>query len=595
MRSRSPRQFAVVLALCLAPRALPAQFLAGELDLRSNAPNAQNVPTATVHINGVVVSSVDGKPVARVLVTSMDRRFAALTDWQGRFSFDFRVPDNTSRMQSGSFGMPMQLMLRKPGYTAPMPFPVIQAPAPNTPAPTIQLKITPSGVIVGRVTPESGDVPSNLRVNVRRRQAQDGFGMWAQVSSAAVAPDGEFRIPSLQPGDYVLETSASSPIGNFGMRQRQQQRPDTVRGLLPTFYPQASTLAEATRIHVGPGETVTANLRPTSATLYRVSLAVGGIAAGDNFGASLLPDNSGFNLTPNAATHTLEGYLPTGSYTARILDLGPRPQPASNSGSTAMIGFAGQPPVASYAHFQVATAPLVQTITPVPAADIQVNVTRDFTNQQNTQQSAIMISAGPPGARTPPVYMDLQPVDQAGSSIGISSGELNGQSDTMTLRNIPEGVYHVRINAPQGYVASASSGGTNLLTTPLTVGSGASNPPINITLRDDTATLAVRPQTGQPETSGAINQQSLFSICIPLDAPETRSVQMSWFGQRSLQGIPVPPGRYLALVGSLNLLQTVEYRDPDVLKDLMSKGVVVTVSGGQKLQIDVPVLPDGGN
>jgi hypothetical protein len=299
---------------------------------------------------------------------------------------------------------------------------------------------------------------------------------------------------------------------------------------------------------------------------------------------------------PNAATRTLEGYLPSGSYTARIADFGPRPQPAANSGGTAMIGFAGQPPVASFAHFQVASAPLVgQTITPVPAADIQVNVTRNFTNDQNTQQSGFVSYSGPPGARPPPVYIDLQPLDQAGS-IGISPGQNNDQPDSMTLRNIPEGVYHVHINAPQGYVASATSGGTNLLSTPVTVGSGASNPPINITLRDDMATLAVRPQTGQPETSGAVDQQTLSTICIPLDSPETRSIQVGWFGpSRTPQAVSVAPGRYLALVGPQVLLQTLEYRDPDVLKDLMSKGVVVTVSGGQKLQIDVPVLPEGGS
>jgi hypothetical protein len=160
---------------------------------------------------------------------------------------------------------------------------------------------------------------------------------------------------------------------------------------------------------------------------------------------------------------------------------------------------------------------------------------------------------------------------------------------------VPEGVYHVQISAPQGYVASATSGGTNLLATPLTVGSGGSNPPINITLRDDMATLTVRPQTGQPETPGPIDQQTLFSICIPLDAPETRSIQTGWSGlPRTFLKMPVPPGRYLALAGPFGMLQTLEYRDPEVLKDLTSKGVVVTVSGGQKLQIDVPVLPDGG-
>jgi len=50
------------------------------------------------------------------------------------------------------------------------------------------------------------------------------------------------------------------------------------------------------------------------------------------------------------------------------------------------------------------------------------------------------------------------------------------------------------------------------------------------------------------------------------------------------------PGRYLMLASRDQLFQTVEYRNPDVLKDLLSKGTVITVSSGQKASIQIPLM-----
>jgi hypothetical protein len=588
MRTRSPRHLTVLLALapvviCLACPTLPAQIMAPPPGGGRNTQNAANVPTTTIHVNGVVVSSLDGKPVSRVLVTSTDRRFAALTDWQGRFAFDFRMPTGSSQFGATSTFLPaLGLLLRKPGYTTNNnQASRVPTPSAGSNIATVQLRITPMCVIVGHATPDSGDLPNSLHVTLRRRQALDGIGQWIQAGSAQVDRNGDFRFADLTPGDYIVMSSSwTQPVG-FGV----QNRPDTARGLLPTYYPGGATLAEATPVHVRPGETADITLRPSSATFYRVSVSVGGLST-PNFGATLLSD-AGFSLGANGATHTIEGYLPSGSYTLRIQSFDPIGRPGGPSGPAAVT----RRTTSSFAHLQVGSAPLIGgTITAAPAADIQVNVTRNFTSTQQQPQPNIQFNAGGTGRPAPPVYIDLQRVDDNNT---FSNSEQDIEGDTVTLHNIPEGTYHVHINAPQGYVASAISGATNLLATPLTVGGGGSAAPIYVTLRDDYATLSCRIKTN--EQPDAIGQQTpVFVVAIPLDTPELRVVSVGFSSQPlSTSTSVVPPGRYLVVAGPPGRIQTLEYRNPEILHDLMSKGAIVTLAPGAKESVDIPLMPDG--
>lgn len=584
MRSRSPRQFAALLAFCLISRMLAAQMIGTAVSNGRKGPIVANpqpdIPTTTIHVNGVVVSALDNKPVSRVLVTSPDRRFAALTDWQGHFAFDFRMPVSSSiGSVAGSFPY-LALILRKPGYVNENQANRVPAPAPGATTVNLQLKITPASTIVGHVTPDSGDLSSGLRAVLRRRQAQDGSGSWVQAGSAQVDRDGEFRFANLNPGDYLVMTSGwTQPTGGT-----PQSRPDRIRGLLPTYYPGVATLAEATRIHISPGDTETINLRPTSATFYRVSVGVDGIS-GPNFGASLVSD-SGFGLGTNQATHTVEGYLPSGSYMIRIETFNPGPLPDTNRPGPAVRSNR----TTSFAHLEVGSAPVTGAkITAAPAADILVNVTRNFTN---TQQPTVELTDGQPGHSNPPVYIDLRSVDDVTL---FSSSKQDVQGDTITIHDVPEGTYHVHINAPQGYVASAMSGSTNLLTTPLTVGPGGSTAPIYVTLRDDFASLSCRLGTGQPPDD-ASTQQPIFVLAIPLDTPEVRPQPVGFYPQPfRLPSSTVAPGRYLLVAMSSNGMQNIEYRDPAILRDLMSKGISVTLAPGAKESVEVPLMPSGDN
>ena len=582
MRNVSPRQFVALFALCLAWCAPGAQVPGASAGAQSPQQNPfQNIPSVTVHLQGVVVSSADGKAVARALVTSGDQRFAAFTDWQGHFSFDYILPASSAASQRLPGLMQMAQMLqfsvRKPGYVNDSVRLRVPAMDPNGPAPVLQLKITPCSTITGHMSVESGEPPKGLFVQLRKRTVQDGEARWTNRGGALIDERGDFRFSGLEPGDYKLMTNDWAPLNAM-----RQQHLESVRGLLPAFYPDASSLAEATPIHVGAGETVTANLSPHAATFYYVLIPVGGLDATRRIGVSLYPEETGFTIGVDSTGHSIDGFLPSGSYTVRINSFASTPQATQ-----------GAPEPSGFAHFQVSSAPVTgPAVTISPGAEIQVNVTRDFSNQQNTQNAY-------PDPRTQQrrqpasVYLSLQPVD-GGNVVGMP-GQPDQQGDSFTLRSVPEGVYRVTINAMQGYAASATAGNTDLLREPLTVGSGATVPSIQITLRDDPARLSARVITGQPAQGQQEDADPVFVMCIPLDHPQGQAISGNWSPQWGFQAPQLPPGRYLLLASREQLFNTVEYRNPDALRDLMSEGTVVTLSAGQKAEADIPLMAQGGS
>jgi hypothetical protein len=160
------------------------------------------------------------------------------------------------------------------------------------------------------------------------------------------------------------------------------------------------------------------------------------------------------------------------------------------------------------------------------------------------------------------------------------------------VENAREGKYRVWVMPNRGYVASATSGGVDLLHQPLVVGIGGASAPIEITLRDDTATLGgtVSPI---PPTGGESNLYGggVFVFCYPIESEVGRLVQgfAGADGKFSIQNLP--PGRYLVLAFSTPN-QNLEYRNQEVLRQYESKGTIVTLGPGQKAEVKVSVLTE---
>ena len=583
---RTSLQAALLAALCLSTIPLAAQSQPRRITPpRPGSQPSQSQPEpvyTTDRINAVVVSSMDGKPVARVLVTSPDRRMAAITDYEGRFSFDLRrpVPSQADPGTGQSFSMgligkqttiALPFILRKPGYVDGNIILRLPAVKPDGSDPTQQVKIVPAGLITGHVYADSGDLPQGFFVQLRHKNVFNGEANWTATLTAQVNSRGEFRFANLVPGDYKLLAPASVQDNNL-----PGHSPDSVPGFLPIFYPNADSFDAATVLRIGPGESATGNLTLRHAPFYSVTIPVANLADGAGFYANLLPDIAGLSIGHDRAG--AHGYLPDGDYQMLLIssDAAP-PQGYVPSGflkqeiASVHVEVDGKP---------IHTAPAAFH----PGLELPVVVHRDFSTAKPAEF--------PDPQNQASVWIGLQPLEPGAPGPEVPTIPRSGDDDIRVM-NLSEGLFRVDVTARFGYVASLTSGSTDLLREPLRVLSGSEPRPIEITLRDDYASLngsLLLDPTTQPLT----DNQPVFILCIQLDRPQAQPIN---FATQQMQfPMPnLPPGHYLLLASRQQLVQTIEYRDEDVLRGLLSKGATITLSPNQKADIQIPLMPEEGN
>ena len=87
----------------------------------------------------------------------------------------------------------------------------------------------------------------------------------------------------------------------------------------------------------------------------------------------------------------------------------------------------------------------------------------------------------------------------------------------------------------------------------------------------------------------------IFVICIPLDRLQSMVFPNSYSAWQPQFKVPnLAPGRYLVLA-SRQSMQNIEFRNEDVLRDLLGKGTVVTLAPNQKADIQVPLMTEDAN
>jgi hypothetical protein len=160
----------------------------------------------------------------------------------------------------------------------------------------------------------------------------------------------------------------------------------------------------------------------------------------------------------------------------------------------------------------------------------------------------------------------------------------------------------VRVDSSRGYAASVSSGGVDLQHEPLVVGPGGSSPAIEITMRDDMASLdgAVEgADGGGPELLATVpavpgfNGPFAYVYCIPQpDSPgRFTEVAVSFDGKFSTPQIP--PGAYRVLAFKRRL-DDLEYRNAEAMRAYESKGQVVRLVGGQTEHVQLQLISKAG-
>ena len=508
-----------VLGVCLAVTPGLAQYTDAQ-------PPDETATTAkdanSFSLSGTVLNSVTGEPVRRAAVqVSGQNGKMALTDAGGHFVID--------GLAEGS----VYLAAMKPGFFGDEASNTTPAVV-GKDAPDVVLKLTPSGVISGRVITKDERPLEGFQIRVFEKQNVGGRLVWAdQPPQARTNDEGEFRVPGLKAGTYyvAVDQSSGTVLSQRGVANAREEV------FTKIFYPSVSEMSAATPIEIAPGEEFEASFTLAAEPVYHVSGSLTGAASGvatltleRKFG-----EDSDFSQTLSVQNGKFDAKLPAGTYGVS----------AETSDGKDLVTPGAVMIRADEADLKL---PLSAPVT------IPVEIVREQGGAGAVRRVAVQI---------PGLILQLDPVSQI-----RRSGIVWGGAPTGGIPNVAPGTYRLDIKTSGGWwVKSAQSGGVDLLSDNLTVVEGEKPSPIEVTLRDGAGTISgtVTP-AGDP-----------LRVLVLLVQPHGSSnfIREAVVMQGSFTMPDVPPGDYavLALDGAVGL----EYADPDVLEPYLSDAEQVSV------------------
>jgi hypothetical protein len=208
-------------------------------------------------------------------------------------------------------------------------------------------------------------------------------------------------------------------------------------------------------------------------------------------------------------------------------------------------------------------------------------------------------------SRQPPVSMYLSAVDLTGTQGNLQPAR-GANDDSWSMTGIIPGRYWVQAQGMRGYIASMSAAGVDLMRDPLVAGPGGTTPPIEVTLRNDGATLKVtlaasdNPSTATFATAfvyiipdfdfvGPISQ---LTVTNNPGAGLSASVGFSTIGPVAISDSMVSglaPGSYH--VYTFATPHDLEYRNPEAMQAYSAQSQAVTLTAHDTTSLEVKLPP----
>lgn len=519
-------------------------------------------------VNGVVENRITHQPISRALVEAFTD--AVLTDSEGRFELQLPQGDN-------------YLAVRRPGYEGSargQPMAQVHITVSETMQP-VTVFLTPVGSITGHVTLSSGDEAGGLHFVLHMKQISVGHARWTTISSAVTDNDGTFRLTGLGvPASYVLCIEPSPD------RSSSSKRGAPIMGYPGACYPGGFDLKSAigAPLLLSPGQEAQLEILLTRQAFYPVSISVAG-SGPRRFSAFTIFDQSGSAVNAGARMDAETGayliHLPSGSYYAEAREFGEPPRYGRVDFTVAGAGVSGI------------------NLVPAPVVPIPVEVRKEFTANQASAPEGVRVPlrfSGMNGDQAP-VQISFDPVDRPlGGNIGVNLRREPGSADTFLMDPPPTGRYMLNVQTFGGpiYVASATSGTTDLLHEPLTIGPGSSLQDIQIVLRNDVGFLGCAKKA---ESGGTAEQSGVQASVNPVVAIPAGSAVRKFYETYTqdnklglLPSLPLPPGRYLVV--AFETEPEIDLDDAEAMARLAGKGQTVVIEPGATVNVQVEPIKD---
>lgn len=411
---------------------------------------------------------------------------------------------------------------------------------------TADVPLSRGGVIVGRVTDDTGEPLAGLRVRVYRARMAQGRRRLEDVGAADYTDDtGAYRIFGLPPGDYYVAASL------------RMAPPDSVvqTTYSPTYYPGTGELAEAQRIRVELGTESTAifSLLPIR------HVTVTGTVLNSSGG----PANAFLNLSSEASEFGIPLGIggvtqPDGTFT--LPDVPP-------GRYTLIASLRGDSPS------ETASVPLTVGIDDVSASTL-------VTAKPATMKGRIVLDTGIVGKI--PDGLVVATAARDGGTV-LSSGEGNpfelddlGEPFTLHMEGLPDG----------WRVKSIAVNGSDVTDTKIALAPNQeAEAQIVITNRVTTV-------TGTVSASGPVTNAEV--VVFAADASKwsypsrfVRTTSADEKGRFRITGLP-PGERYLAV--ATDYLEDSEHYDPEFLERVRDAAVAFSVGEAETQTVELKVL-----
>jgi len=553
-------------ALLFAPLSLAGQ-LGGIISIQQAVPSAAATQYAAedlCSVEGQLVNAITGEPVRRGVLTLLRTQlgpgvpgYTANSDADGRFALQ-RVEPGQYQLRSQHTGF-VDARYAADSARSAAAFALDR----GRKLTGIVIKMTPQGVVAGRILDEDGDPLPYAQVRLSRFQYIQGRKQLLPTGGSATSNDlGEYRIFDVAPGKYYLSVDYRPRIV-----VRIGAGPPDDEEYVTTYYPGAADPASAAPIEVGPGGQVqNVNVRPLRMRTFRVKGKVTGLPASDHMGGislNLAPRSSanyqgmnrGASIGPEG-TFEIAGVSP-GAYTL--------------TATVYAQGAGNKPPYSARQPLDVGTADVNDVMVAVaPPLEVKGAIRVEGTAPESLKNLRVNLAsydAVTPGAGGP-VNDDL----------------------TFKLENVSLDRFYVSVSPlPRGYYLKAvRAGGVDALSAGLDLASGAA-PALELVLSPNAGQVAGVVQSDDP-------QRSVAGAAVALIPQEKERRSRESYYKTVLSGgdghfafYSLPPGEYKLF--AWEEMEAGAYMDPEFIQPQESKGQAVTVQEGDKLNVQVKLIP----
>ncbi len=272
------------------------------------APAAQTAAPAKGIIEGQVSHLAIGAPLkkANVRLVGLGGRQAGgmpnmstkETDEQGRFVFA-GLEAGRYNLSAERSGFLRQNYGGRKYATSGTPIPLGQ----DQHLKDILFKLSPQSVIVGKVLDEDGDPVSNVQVRALKYAYRGGKKQWSPVANGQTSDIGEYRIPNLDPGRYLVSTNFRNSSANMMQTPSNDPLPDTPDMMYgATYYPSTLDSSNAVSVDVGPGGEIRGiDIRLRKTRVFRIRGKVVNAASGRGMVMVMLTPKEGGGPAPGVS------------------------------------------------------------------------------------------------------------------------------------------------------------------------------------------------------------------------------------------------------------------------------------------------------